>query len=130
VFKLLLSTERTESVFEGIEGPWACVFFNAAKGLVWFGRDCLGRRSLMVRGMRCGEGHGLVVATVGDGVEGDGWEELEADGMRFLDLNAGSGEVERVPFLHEEGCARNRGAPSMVRALSSLSWTHAADVKV
>ncbi|MCO5579970.1 hypothetical protein L7F22_033837 [Adiantum nelumboides] len=31
-----------------IKGPWALVFWQAESGILWFGRDVLGRRSLLV----------------------------------------------------------------------------------
>ena len=97
VLKLLLSVETPEEGFAGIAGPWASVFFDAVRGRVWFGRDCLGRRSLLE--LRKGSwGDGVTIASVGDGHEG--WKEVEAEGLRYFDLQ--SGEERVVPFLHRE----------------------------
>lgn len=97
VLKLLLSAETPEKGFAGIAGPWACVFFDAVRGRVWFGRDCLGRRSLLE--LRKGDWKdGVTIASVGDGHEG--WKEVEAEGLRYFDLQ--SGEEGVVPFLHRE----------------------------
>lgn len=99
VFKLLLTAGRVQSVLEGIAGPYAFVYFDAVGGRVWFGRDAVGRRSLLCRyGERWEDG--VVVASVGDGDKGVAWKEVEADGVRFLDLEKG-GDVGWVPFMWE-----------------------------
>lgn len=35
------------AVFGRIQGPWAFIYWQVEKGLLWFGRDILGRRSLL-----------------------------------------------------------------------------------
>jgi asparagine synthetase B (glutamine-hydrolysing) len=45
----LLTTNDIPSVFSSIHGPWACVFWHSETGTLWFGRDVLGRRSLLVK---------------------------------------------------------------------------------
>ncbi|RPB06196.1 hypothetical protein L873DRAFT_1727291 [Choiromyces venosus 120613-1] len=97
VLKLLLSAETPEKGFGVIAGPWACVFFDVVRGRVWFGRDCLGRRSLLV--LRKGDWKdGVTISSVGDGQEG--WKEVEAEGLKYFDFQ--SGEEGTVPFLHRE----------------------------
>ncbi|CAZ80859.1 unnamed protein product [Tuber melanosporum] len=106
VLKLLLSAETPEKGFAGIAGPWACVFFDAVRGRVWYGRDCLGRRSLLEL-RKGGWKDGVTIASVGDGHEG--WKEVEAYGLRYFSLQ--SGEEGVVPFLHRED--RDGGQVSM-----------------
>lgn len=36
-------------VLSGLRGPWAIVFWHAATSTLWFGRDVLGRRSLLIK---------------------------------------------------------------------------------
>ncbi|CUS08935.1 unnamed protein product [Tuber aestivum] len=116
VLKLLLSAEAPEKGFAGIAGPWACVFFDAVRGRVWFGRDCLGRRSLLE--LRKGRWKdGVTIASVGDGHEG--WKEVEAEGLRYFGLH--SGEEGVVPFLHQED--RDEGQVSMELPFPKLSRT-------
>jgi hypothetical protein len=43
-------------IFLGIEGPYAFVYYDASSNQIWFARDPLGRRSLMVLERVC---HGL-----------------------------------------------------------------------
>ena len=45
----LTTTNDIPAVFSTIRGPWACVFWHAETGTLWFGRDVLGRRSLLAK---------------------------------------------------------------------------------
>lgn len=92
-------------VFRTIEGPFAFVYWYEAGRKLFFGRDRLGRRSLMVRR---DEGTGEVVLSSvaeglgngGDDADGaasngsNGWKEVEADGIYVLDLSTLSSPSE------------------------------------
>nr|POE71386.1 asparagine synthetase domain-containing protein c4f6.11c [Quercus suber] len=66
-----------------VAGPYAFVFYDPS-GIVYLGRDPLGRRSLLTRV----DGNGdFLVASVTDGVAGSGWIEIEPDGLYYVDLN-------------------------------------------
>jgi asparagine synthetase B (glutamine-hydrolysing) len=69
-------------VMERIEGPWAMVYFSARENKLWYGRDCLGRRSLLRKRTSSG---GILFSSVG--IDMEGWEEIEVDGLWCLDLN-------------------------------------------
>ncbi|ROW04419.1 hypothetical protein VMCG_05032 [Cytospora schulzeri] len=69
-------------LFRSIKGPFAFVYFDKASRKVYFGRDRLGRRSLLVRE----EGQQLVLSSVADSTD-PLWKEVEADGIYVLDLN-------------------------------------------
>lgn len=72
--------EATLDVLRAIEGPFAFIYYDKRNGRVYFGRDRLGRRSLLVR-----DGDDLVLSSVADpGVPG--WVEVEADGVYVLDV--------------------------------------------
>ncbi|KAK4146066.1 uncharacterized protein C8A04DRAFT_10072 [Dichotomopilus funicola] len=64
-------------VLRGIEGPFAFVFYDAVAGRVFFGRDRMGRRSLL---MALREEGGLELCSVA-GESCEGWKEVEADGV-------------------------------------------------
>lgn len=66
-----------------IAGPYAFVFIDASRSKVYFGRDFLGRRSLLFK--VDAEGN-LLFSSVTDGSCGDGWSEVEADGVYCVDL--------------------------------------------
>ena len=92
-------------VINSISGPFAFVFYDKQNGRVWFGRDCLGRRSLLLHHATFDrDGYdGLVVASVTDGHPGKGWEEVEADGLYHIELGQLTMKVvlNRVPFLQQ-----------------------------
>ena len=70
-------------VIRGIRGPWAMVYYSSEDKKLWFGRDCLGRRSLLQK--RVVETGALVLSSVG--VDMSGWAEVGAEGLWWLDLN-------------------------------------------
>jgi asparagine synthetase B (glutamine-hydrolysing) len=67
-----------------IRGPYAFVFYDAVHKLVYYGRDCLGRRSLL---RKTTLDDTLVLSSVCDNTSGDSWTEVEADGIYIIDLN-------------------------------------------
>lgn len=67
-----------------IRGPYALVFFDAVNNCIYYGRDCLGRRSLLQKSTSDGS---LVLSSVCDNATGDAWTEVEADGIYLVDLN-------------------------------------------
>ncbi|VBB84624.1 Putative Asparagine synthetase [Podospora comata] len=88
------SVEEVMGVWRGVEGPFAFVFYCEALQRVFWGRDRLGRRSLMVKRL---EGGGVVLGSIADG-EGK-WEEVEADGVYSLGL--GDGVARRHDWVEE-----------------------------
>ena len=66
-----------------ITGPYAFVFYDAQSRRVFYGRDALGRRSLVIKRYESGS---LAISSVPDATEIIGWEEVEADGVYMLDL--------------------------------------------
>jgi len=82
MFNLLL-TRGVDGVRD-VEGEFAFVFYDAALGICWFGRDWAGRRSLVLRREN---GDGLMVASVGDGM--GGWDEVETGGVWMFDVVSG-----------------------------------------
>lgn len=69
-----------------IAGPFAFLFYDAPNQRVLYGRDALGRRSLLVKRYSLG---GLTLCSVSDSSDCEEWEEVEADGIYMLDLRAG-----------------------------------------
>jgi len=82
LLEALSGTSEVWKVIERIEGPWALVYFSAKEKKIWYGRDCLGRRSLLRKRTSVG---GLLLSSVG--VDMEGWEEIEVDGLWCLDLD-------------------------------------------
>jgi len=90
IFELLQNASRQSRVDDDqhkviqaimtIQGPFAFVYYDSETGRVYFGRDCIGRRSLLYKT----EGSSFILSSVGDGSAG--WEEVPADGIYVLDL--------------------------------------------
>jgi asparagine synthetase B (glutamine-hydrolysing) len=78
----LTSGIQVWQVMGQIEGPWAMVFYDSSERKLWYGRDCLGRRSLMRKTLpETGE---LLFSSVG--VDMDAWDEVGVEGLWCLDL--------------------------------------------
>ena len=117
VFKMLLETANRHSdnveytiasqdhslqgvldILSSITGPYAFVFYDAPNHRVFYGRDALGRRSLLIRKHAT---KGLVLSSICDPTDFEGWMEVEADGIYVLDLTANIGFSEDVnPVTH------------------------------
>lgn len=90
-----------------IAGPYAFVFFDRSRGKLFFGRDFLGRRSLLTRVTQEGD---FVISSVSDGNNLDDWTEVEADWVYCIDLNGAEGKppaqrcghfvYTRFPYVH------------------------------
>lgn len=79
-------------VMSGIEGPWAMVYFSANDNKLYYGRDCLGRRSLLR-----GEGFNGEVCLLSSVCIGSyAWGDDKVDGLWCIDLNEWMREGEQV----------------------------------
>jgi asparagine synthetase B (glutamine-hydrolysing) len=67
-----------------VAGPYAFVLFEHSRGRLFFGRDFLGRRSLLKMITEDGD---LVISSVSDGKPDDGWTEVVANGVYCVDLH-------------------------------------------
>lgn len=82
-----------------VSGPYAFAFFDPVSQTVHFGRDFLGRRSLLYTATPAGD---LVLTSVSDANDGP-WHEVEADGVYTIDLAQPSlirSELRKVPHLY------------------------------
>lgn len=75
-----------------IGGPYAFAFYDPHVRRLYFGRDFLGRRSLVFRRIDNGD---IVISSTTD-AETEGWHEVEADGIYWVDMDAmpSNGQVE------------------------------------
>ncbi|ORX98925.1 hypothetical protein K493DRAFT_329250 [Basidiobolus meristosporus CBS 931.73] len=85
-----LTDERVLQVFSQVRGPYGFFFFERSTERLWFGRDCLGRRSLLWH-LPKHSGDAFVLSSVGPEYEcPEGyWEEIPAKGIYCLDLSQG-----------------------------------------
>ncbi|KAF9949691.1 hypothetical protein BGZ72_008575 [Mortierella alpina] len=105
-------TDRTDhctaflSIMEQIEGPYAFVYFHASSKMLYFGRDCLGRRSLLWhRGAQPDNGKDspFILTSVGySSFRNDllPLEEVPADGIYQLSLGSfNNGAITKCPWV-------------------------------
>ncbi|KAI1456857.1 asparagine synthase-domain-containing protein [Annulohypoxylon moriforme] len=71
------------NVLRNIDGPFAFLFYDAQINRLYFGRDRLGRRSLLFNQPE--DGNSFSFSSVAD-VPAAGWVEVNADGIYSLDL--------------------------------------------
>ena len=96
-----------------IAGPYAFVFYDAMNRRVFYGRDALGRRSLLIR--RSSNSSIELVSVCGDRY-GEGWVEVENDGLNVLDLGVtASTRQGEAPFTGEGSCLSLVHVPWKVR---------------
>ena len=77
------SLQNVIDVFSSIAGPYAFVFYDARHQRVFYGRDALGRRSLVLTRGSHGD---FIVSSICDLAAFDQWAEVEANGIYILDL--------------------------------------------
>lgn len=93
------SLQNVVDVVSSITGPYAFVFYDAQHHRVFYGRDALGRRSLLIR--RCST-TSIELSSICDPTGSEDWMEVEADGIYVLDLTADvdlSSDVDRVTHV-------------------------------
>ena len=77
------ATQAILNVLSKISGPYAFIFYDSVNRLVFYGRDVLGRRSLLIRWSSC---HAIEISSVCGEHFNDGWVEVDAGGIYVLDL--------------------------------------------
>ncbi|KAH7171035.1 asparagine synthase-domain-containing protein [Dactylonectria macrodidyma] len=102
VLALLTEASRSAAASDAIldalravEGPFAFIYFDEPTKRVYYGRDRLGRRSLLVKA-----GLPFVLSSVAD-TPVDGWTEVEADGCYVLALDESALLTEMAPTRHD-----------------------------
>ncbi|KAI4710046.1 hypothetical protein J4E89_005278 [Alternaria sp. Ai002NY15] len=98
------SMRRVIELLSVVRGPYALVFYDASHQRIYYGRDCLGRRSLLQKSTLDGT---LVLSSVCDNASGESWAEVEADGIYVVDVEladptSDSFLVTRVPHRRSD----------------------------
>ncbi|KAF4989557.1 hypothetical protein FGRMN_9019 [Fusarium graminum] len=88
-------TGEVMDVLRAIEGPFAFIYLDQPAKRLYYGRDRLGRRSLLVK-----NGVPFVLSSIAE-TPVDGWSEVEANGCYTLDLSSGDLPSEMVSERHE-----------------------------
>ncbi|KAK1836538.1 asparagine synthase, partial [Podospora conica] len=79
--------EAVLNVLRAIEGPFAFVFYDESMQKLFFGRDRLGRRSLMLA--QDDVSRDLVISSIAEACD-PRWKEVEANGIYVVDVRPGS----------------------------------------
>ncbi|KAH3969741.1 hypothetical protein HBH64_083160 [Parastagonospora nodorum] len=80
-----VAIQAVVDLLSSIRGPYAFVFYDAPNKLMYYGRDCLGRRSLLRKST---SDDTLIISSVCDNASGESWAEVEADGIYVVDLTS------------------------------------------
>ncbi|WQF77384.1 Putative asparagine synthase, rossmann-like alpha/beta/alpha sandwich, nucleophile aminohydrolase [Colletotrichum destructivum] len=84
--------DAVSDVLRSIQGPFAFVYFDAPASRLYYGRDRLGRRSLLLN-----QEEGLRLSSVAESTS-PAWTEVEADGIYVLNLVGWRGDSSGSPF--------------------------------
>ena len=104
---------RIGAVLSRISGPFAFVFYDSRTQRIFFGRDILGRRALLTT--VAGDGS-ILISSVCDQFHSANWEEVEADGLRVLDL-------DRMTNLKHFDDDRSQGQRPVVYKPMYIPWS-------
>ncbi|KAF2129216.1 hypothetical protein P153DRAFT_396513 [Dothidotthia symphoricarpi CBS 119687] len=80
-------TTAVMDVLSSIKGPYAFTFYDPVNKRIYYGRDCLGRRSLLKQSTTRDM---IVFSSVCDSAASNAWEEVEADGIYVFELQSES----------------------------------------
>jgi len=110
IFRSLLST------ISHIQGPYSFVLYDAPHQCIFFGRDPLGRRSLLYRTDEAGQ---VIISSAADDERTNPWTEASLDGIGCLDLLSSKPcEAQHLPW----GC--RLGGHSLHPSLPIYSRRH------
>ncbi|KAJ5217363.1 hypothetical protein N7468_010371 [Penicillium chermesinum] len=88
-----LSASRIGAAVAKITGPFAFIFYDAVHSRLFFGRDCLGRRSLL---WGWDENDTLKICSICDGSSSSHFKEVGFDGVYTIDLEAPRGSFNTL----------------------------------
>ncbi|GBB99862.1 hypothetical protein RclHR1_03660009 [Rhizophagus clarus] len=95
---------RILHTLQNIEGPYAIIYWQNSKRRLWFGRDCLGRRSLLWN-LPSEEEDNFILTSVGCKIpqisetsSSPYFAEVPADGIFYLDLDKMMSSASWEPF--------------------------------
>lgn len=107
LFSLLNVDSKTSKTFFDIlntlRGPYALIYYQSASRKIWFARDPLGRRSLLIK--KVAGGIWLSSCTPGGLTEelGEGWEEVGVENVWCLDLGLLESDKDKVSLILTTG---------------------------
>lgn len=107
--------------FETLRGPFATAFYDSHHERLYFGRDCLGRRSLEQTQYPNGD---LVICSISNPTYTQAWEEVAANGIYYIDLQERAAtdatfEIHRMPYIFDENRAAGESSSEAILAPSN-----------
>ncbi|KAF2459018.1 asparagine synthase [Lineolata rhizophorae] len=93
--------QRILQAIASIRGPYAFAYYDVPNGKLYYSRDCLGRRSLLIN--RSDDTGDLILSSVANGSDATSWLEVEAAGVYMVDLSEASNQyiVHYAPYSYE-----------------------------
>ncbi|KAI5369591.1 Putative asparagine synthase, rossmann-like alpha/beta/alpha sandwich, nucleophile aminohydrolase [Septoria linicola] len=88
----LNSARAVANAMSLVAGPYAFVYYDQPSSRLFFGRDFLGRRSLLWKAHQDGS---VTFSSISDRSEDGDWTEVEADGIYCIDLH------QEIPHAQE-----------------------------
>lgn len=100
IFSMLQSSDHDREthvveVMRSIEGPFAFVYYDAAARRLYYGRDRLGRRSLLIK---CSVETDSITFSSVSSVPTAGWDEVATDHIWSIDLSTYGGVSSVLSF--------------------------------
>ncbi|KAM0511184.1 hypothetical protein ACHAPE_010135 [Trichoderma viride] len=89
------SRDSVLDALRSIEGPFAFIFLDKKTKRLYYGRDRLGRRSLLLK-----RGEEFLLSSVAE-APAVGWAEVEADGCYTIQLSETSSPKDLMPVRHD-----------------------------
>ncbi|KAL7911998.1 asparagine synthase domain-containing protein [Trichoderma velutinum] len=89
------SEDSVLDALRSIEGPFAFIFMDKRAKKLYYGRDRLGRRSLLLK-----LGDEFLLSSIAE-APAVGWTEVEADGCYTIQLDEDSSPKELTPIRHD-----------------------------
>ncbi len=105
LYECLSKTQNEEELFEvlsSIKGPYAFLYYDFKRNGIYFGRDRIGRRSLLIHEAITDTSVTLILSSVRvlqiDSQKQYEFNELKADGIYKIDLNASNFKIEFIEW--------------------------------
>lgn len=121
VLRLLLEASRSEAshsavieALRAIEGPFAFMYLDKRASRIYYGRDRLGRRSLLYK-----QGETFSLSSIAD-VPADGWQEVEAEGIYDISLSQDAAPSALTRNRHS--WAEDENLVSCLQAACVIHW--------
>lgn len=110
-------TDQIMGVFSRIEGPYAFVYYHAPSAQIYYGRDVLGRRSLLTN---TNTKDSFVISSICSPDAADEWAEVEADGIYRLDLCVDGDVLQPAAITQEPNDHLTVSLPQLTATRSSI----------